>query len=183
MCTAACQAKDRVARSDQFAIYDFILLHGSNCESRKIVFTGWIHARHFGGLPSNESTACLLAPGGNTLDYLRCSCDIKFSAGEVIQKEQRFGTLHQNIVYAHRDQVDADRIVPVQLECEFELGANAIGAGNQYGVAVFLRKFEKGANPADACQNALAMCAFGERLYIFDEFVPGIDIYASVTIR
>src|SRR3954468_6569126 len=155
MSPAACQAKDRVSRSDQFAIYYFRLLHGSDRESRKIIFSGRVHAGHFGGLAAYESTACLLAPGGDTLDDLRGSCNVKFPAGEVIQKEQRFGTLHQNIVHTHRDQVDADRIMAVQLECQFQLRADAVVTETQYWLPLFLQKFEECANPADACQNAL----------------------------
>src|SRR3954468_233446 len=139
MSPAACQPKNRVPRSDRFAINYFRLLHGSDRESRKIVFSGWVHARHFGGLAAYESTACPLATGGDTLDDLRGSCNVKFPAGEVIQKEQRFGTLHQNIVHTHRDQVDADRVMAVQLECQFQLRADAVGTGNQYWLPVFLR--------------------------------------------
>src|SRR3954465_8603314 len=142
MSAAARQAEYRVSWSNVFAIDNLCLLHGSDCESRKIIFSWWIHARHFGGLASNESTPCLLATCGNALDDLRGDCNIKFPAGEVVQKEQRFRTLHENIIYAHGDQIDADRIMPVQLECQFQLRAHAVGAGHQYRLAIFLRNFE-----------------------------------------
>src|SRR6185503_20213681 len=130
MSSAACQADYRVARSNILPIYDFRLLHGANGESCQVIFSGWIHARHFRSFPSDEGATSLLATESNTFDHLRGSCNIKFSAGEVIQKEQRFGTLHQNIVYAHRDQVNANRIMPVEVKCQFEFGTDAVGAGH-----------------------------------------------------
>src|SRR3954467_15707963 len=142
MSAAACQAEDRVARGNILATDDFCFLHSSDSESRKIIFSMRIHAWHFGGFASNESTTCLLATGSNALDDLRGSCNIEFPACEVIQKEQRFGTLHQNIVYAHGNQIDANRIVPVQLECQFELGTHAVRAGHQYRLAIFLRNLK-----------------------------------------
>ena len=54
--------------------------------------------------------------------------------GQIIQKEQRFGALDDEIVYAHGDQVDADRIVDAGAEGEFQFGADAIGRGDEQGV-------------------------------------------------
>ena len=64
--------------------------------------------------------------------------DVELAAGEVVEEEQRLGALHQDVVDAHRDQVDADGVVPVEREGELELGADAVGAGDQDRLAVAL---------------------------------------------
>jgi hypothetical protein len=55
---------------------------------------------------------------------------------KVVEEEQRLGALHQDVVHAHRHEVDADGVVAVQLEGELELGADAVGAGDQHRLAV-----------------------------------------------
>ncbi len=37
--------------------------------------------------------------------------DVQLAGGVVVEKEQRLGALHHDVVGAHGDQVDADRVV------------------------------------------------------------------------
>ena len=108
---------------------------------------------------------------------------VELAAGEVVEEEQRFGALHQNVVHAHRHQVDADGVVPVELERELELGADAIGAGDQHRLAITLRDLEQRAETADAGQHLWAHGAPGERLDALDQRIAGIDVDARVTVR
>jgi hypothetical protein len=86
------------------------------------------------------------------------------AAGEVIEEEQRFGALHQDVIDAHRHQVLADGVVAVPLEGQLELGADAVGAGHQHRLAELLRDLEQRAETADAGQHFLAHGALGEGL-------------------
>ena len=43
---------------------------------------------------------------------------VELPAGEVIEEEERLGALHEDIVGAHRDQVDADRVMAGERERE-----------------------------------------------------------------
>ena len=49
-----------------------------------------------------------------------------FAGGEIVEEEQRLGALDDEIVGAHRDQVDADPVVPAGVDRELELGADPV---------------------------------------------------------
>ena len=55
--------------------------------------------------------------------------------GEVVEKEQRLGALDDQIVDAHGDQVDADRMMGAGLGRKQHLGADAVGGGDQHRIA------------------------------------------------
>ena len=60
--------------------------------------------------------------------------------GHVVEEEQRLGPAAEGVVDAHRHQVDADRVVHAGQLGDFELGAHAVGAGDQHGVFVLAGK-------------------------------------------
>ena len=78
--------------------------------------------------PISAQPACS-QPRGDALDDVGGDVDVELAAGEVVEEEQRLGALHQDVVDAHRDEVDADGVVAVERERELELGAHAVGAG------------------------------------------------------
>ena len=78
--------------------------------------------------------------------------DVELAGREVVEEEQRLGALHDDVVDAHRDEVDADRVVDAGLERDLELGADAVGAGDQDRV-LEARRLEV-EQPAEAAQAA-----------------------------
>jgi hypothetical protein len=67
--------------------------------------------------------------------------------------------------------------------CDLQLGADAVGGGNQDGIAVARGlQVEQGAEAAQARRRAAACRAGGERLDRLDERRPRIDIDAGVAI-
>ncbi len=121
-------------------------------------------------------------PRAMPFDHGRRRIHIEPAAGEVIEEEQRLGTLYQDVIDAHRHQVLADRVVAVPLEGQLELGADAVGARHQHRFAIFLRKLEQRAEAADAGQHFRPHGAPGGRLDAFDQRIAGIDIDAGVAI-
>ena len=55
-----------------------------------------------------------------------------FAAGDVIQKEQGLCAHADDVVDAHGHGVDADGVVLVHEDGQFDLGAAAVGAGDQH---------------------------------------------------
>src|SRR5690606_28834993 len=104
------------------------------------------------------------------------------AGGEVVQEEQRLGALHQHIVDAHGDQVDADAVVPVQLLRQLELGADAVGAADQHRLAVLARQVEQGAEAAQAAHHFRAEGALDQGLDALDDFVAGVDVDTRVAV-
>ena len=69
-------------------------------------------------------------------DHGRADLGLELAAGVVVEKKQRLCALHHQVVHAHRDQIDADGVVAAGFDGDLELGADAVGCGDQDRVAV-----------------------------------------------
>ena len=77
--------------------------------------------------------------------------DVQLAGGEVVEEEQRLGAADDQVVDVHRDQVDAHGVVPAGQERELQLGADAVGAGDQHRLLVAAGE---GAEAGEAAQAA-----------------------------
>jgi hypothetical protein len=176
--TTRCKTQHHIALGDGFAGDQIGLFGNADCKAGEVVFARWVHAGHFGGFTADQSAAGQFATTSDAADDTRCGVYVQLSAREVIEEENRLGTLHQNVVHTHGYQILPDRIMTVELEGQLELGAYAVGAGHQHRFAEFLRHFEQRAKPADAAQHLRAHRALREWLDALDQRVAGIDIHA-----
>ncbi len=158
-----------VAGGDGPAVDDAGLLDHADGESREVVLAVVVHAGHFGGLAADERAARRLAAGGDALDHVGGDVDVELAAREVVEEEQRLGALHEDVVDAHRDQVDADRVVAVERERELQLGADAVGAGDEHRLAEALADLDQPAEAADAREHFGPHRALRERLDALDQ--------------
>ena len=78
-------------------------------------------------------------PCGDALDHRRADLGIELAAGEIVEEEQRLGALHHEIVDRHGDEVDADGVVAAGLDRDLELGADAVGGGDQHRIGKIRR--------------------------------------------
>ena len=100
--------------------------------------------------PTSAQPACA-QPSAMPAMTAAADADVELAGGEVVEEEQRLGALHDDVVDAHGDEVDADGVVAAGLDGELELGADAVGAGDQHRVLVAARlEVEQGAEAADA---------------------------------
>ena len=60
--------------------------------------------------------------------------------GHVIEEKEGFGARADDVVDAHGDQVDADRVVDARRLGDFEFRADAVGSRNENRVAVASRE-------------------------------------------
>ena len=51
----------------------------------------------------------------NAFDDLPADRDVDLVGGEVVEEEERLGAVRENVVDAHRHQVDSDRVVLAEL--------------------------------------------------------------------
>ncbi len=86
---------------------------------------------------------------------------IEPAAGEVVEEKQRLSALHQDIVDTHGHEIDADGVMALELFCQQQLGADAVGAGDQYGLFVATgRQGEKTAKATQAGEHLRSqLCA------------------------
>jgi len=135
------------------------------------------------GLAADQRAARELASGGDALDDFGGDRDVEPLADVVVEEEQRLRALDQDVVDAHRDEIDADGVVPVQRERELQLGADAVGARHQHGLPVALGQPDQRAESADAGEHLGAHRPLRERLDPLDERVAGVDVDARFAVR
>src|SRR5690606_28228772 len=129
------------------------------------------HVRHLGGLAADQRAAGAFATRGDAADHGRGGVDIELAGREIVEEEQRFGGLHEDVVDAHADQVDADRVVAAELLGEPELGADAVGAGYEHGFAPARTEVEQPAEAAESGHDLGPERAFDVRLDALDQRV------------
>ena len=96
----------------------------------------------------------------------------QLAGGEVVQEEQRLGALHHDVVDAHRHQVDADGVVDAGLDRDLQLGADAVGAGDQHRIDESRRlQVEQRAEAAEPAHHAGPVRRPRERLDRLDQRV------------
>ena len=101
----------------------------------------------------------------------------------VVEEEQRFGALGQNIVDAHRHGVDAYGVVLVQGEGYLELGAHSVGSAHQYRLLdVEGGEVEHAAERADIAHRTLAGCRGNVLLDAAYYFVTGLEVYTGLFV-
>ena len=108
---------------------------------------------------------------------------VEVSGGVIIEEEERLGALDDEVVDAHGDEVDADRVEEPGLDRELHLGADAVGGGHQdrVGIAGGL-EVEQAAETADRAIGAGALGRADRRLDQVDEAVSGRNIDAGIGV-
>src|SRR5690606_36124366 len=175
-------AQQHVAGADLGAVQQLRLLHRADGEAPQVVLARRVHVGHLGGLAADQGAAGLLAAAGDAADHGDRGVHVQLAGGEVVEEEQRLGALDQDVVDAHGDQVDADGVVAAQLLGQLELGAHAVGAGDQDRLAVLAGQVEQGAEPAQPAHHLGAEAAPHQRLDPLDDLVAGVDVHARVAV-
>ena len=65
--------------------------------------------------PPISAQPASLQPFGDAGDDRRALVGVELSRREIVEEEQRLGALHDEVVDAHGDEVDADRVVDARL--------------------------------------------------------------------
>ena len=164
------------------AVDDFAFFDNADGKAGQVVIFTVVHAWHFSGFAANQRTTGKFAAFANTADDIGRDIDIQFAGGVVIQEEQRFSALHDNIVDAHRDQIDADGVMTLQVHGQTQLGADAIGAGNQYRLFVTGWQRDQRAKAAKTGHHFRTAGTVGHMLDALNEGVACFDIHTSVFV-
>ena len=182
VCSVGSQAQNNVSGLNAATVDDAFFFNHADGKTGQVVFAFGIHTWHFGSFTTNQSATGFFAALGNAFNHISRAGNIQFAASEIVQEEQRFCTLNQNIVDAHGNQIDTDGIVFIPVECQFQLGADAVRTGNQYWVFVFFADFDQSAETAQITQHFRAHSTLGKRFDVFDQLIACVDIHACVTI-
>ena len=131
MKSARNQADDLISRLDPVSEYKALPLGRAHGEAGQLVVAGRIEAGHLGGLAAENGAAGLPAALGDTLDQSADRIRLHLPHGDVVEKEQGLRSLDDEVIDAHRHQVNPDRIRDPHPVGDLELGTDSIGAGDK----------------------------------------------------
>ena len=132
--------------------------------------------------PISAQPACS-QPAAMPLTTSAATGDVELAAGEVVEEEQRLGALHEDVVDAHRHQVDADRVVAASAsKASLSLVPTPSVPETSTGSRYFFGSSTQGAEAADAAQHLGPHGALGEGLDAFDQRVARVDVDAGVAV-
>ena len=131
------QAQQYIAGLNPFTSDQSRFFRHTNGKTGDIIFTIRIKSRHLRRLATDQGTARLFAGPGHAAHDVGDFFRLQFADGDIVQKEQRFGALDQNIVDAHGDRILADGIMFVHHKGQLELGSHPVRAGNQNRLRIF----------------------------------------------
>src|SRR6202035_3299731 len=102
------KGEERVAGFDVFAAENIFAFDDADDESGEIVFADRIEAGHFRGFAADEGAACFAAGAAHAVDELLDDVGFELAHGEIVEEEERFGALDENVVDAMVDEIAAD---------------------------------------------------------------------------
>ena len=144
-----------------------------------------IDTRHLRCLAAQQRTVRGLARLGHTGDDLGDVLGVDPARRHVVEEEQRPGTLHQHVVDAVVDDVDADAAVAAESRRQLDLRADTVGRGDQHRVVHGLDRLpaERPAEAADAAQNSRPVRAFDCLLHAADRARSLVDVDTRGGVR
>ena len=174
------QSEDDVAFLHGLVVDDGGFIHDAGGIAGQVVFIFGVEARHLRGLAADEGSSRLPAAVRHALDDLGDALGHVLAAGDVVQEEQGLGAAADDVVDAHGDAVDADGIVLVHQEGDAQFRTDAVGAGDEDGLAHAGEVGgEQSAEASDVSHNAFGVGALDAFLHEFHGFVARGDVHAG----
>src|SRR5262249_22494279 len=93
------------------------------------------------------------------------------------------GAVDEDVVDAHRDQIDADRVVPVRQERDLQLRSDAVRGRDEHRLLQARGDPDEPGEAADVAEHLGAERAARERGDPTDALVAGIDVDARPAVR
>ena len=139
----------------------------------EVVVLAVIHARHFRRFAADQRAAGLAAALGDAADDRRALLGIELAGGEIVEEKQRFRALDDDVVDAHGDEIDADRVMVPGIDGDLQLGADAVIGGDQHRIGKARRlEVEQTAETADLAIGARPARRAHQRLDLLDHRLP-----------
>jgi hypothetical protein len=174
----------RVTHLDPVPAEDLALLDHTDTGGRDVVLVRAQHAGVLGGLAAQQRAAGVAAAVRDARADLRHLVRHDLAAGDVVEQEQRLGAAGDQVVDDHRHEVDAHRVVDVELLRDDQLGAHAVGRGRQDRVLVLLHvEAEQAGEAADASHHLGPHRAVHVLLELRHRLLTGVDRHPRLGVR
>src|SRR3954447_23385630 len=177
------ESEDHVAGLYVPASEHLVAVDCANAKAGEVIIARRIHPRHLSRFAPDQRTTGLSATLSDRGHNRGRDVIVELPGRVIIQEKQRLGALHDEVVGAHRDKVDADRIMTPGVDRELELRPNAVIRGDQQriGVASGL-EIEESPEPAKLRVRARPGGGASERTDRPDESISSVDRHSCVGI-
>ena len=176
------QAEQDVTRPQRCAGDEAVPFDHADDEARDVVLAFRVEARHLGRLAADEGAPVLEAGGRDAFHHPRDHVGRERAGGEVVQEEQRFGALHEDVVDAVVDEALPHGVVAPGHERHLQLRADAVRARHEDRVAVVRAEPVQAAEGADGGQHARRERAFRQPLDAVDGLSARADVDAALLV-
>ena len=106
-----CVADELVAGRHAITVQRLVLLDHANDRPGQIVMTGLVQIRHLRGLAAGQGHVVRATGPGDAADDLRRDLRYEIPGRDVVEKGERCGAVHQNVVDRVIDEIFTDRVV------------------------------------------------------------------------
>ncbi len=152
-------------------------------KARQIVVAAGVEARHLRGFAAHSAQPAWTAAVGDAPHDGDADLRRELAGGEIVEEEQRLGALHDDVVDAHRHQIDADGVVNAGVDGDLDLGADPVIGRNQDRVREARRlQIEQSAEAADFRVGSGAARGAHQRLDLVHHGVARVDIDARLRV-
>src|SRR5262245_11978489 len=121
------QPDDGVAWANLTPVDNLRSIYDPDGEARKVILTVRVEGWHFRGLAADQRASGLPTAFRNAFDDRFRLGGGQFSSRQVVQKKAWLCPTVPDVVHAHRDQIDAHRVVLVHQKRNLELRPDPIG--------------------------------------------------------
>ena len=143
------QADDRVARPDRRAVDDVGALDDADAAPRQVELVGSISPGCSAVSPPIRAHPASRQPAATEPTSSRDPLGHDLPDRDVVEERERLGAAAHDVVGAHRDEVDADRVEAPERGGDRGLRADAVGRGHEQRLAVAGRDADRAAEAAE----------------------------------
>ena len=177
------QCQQGVSRLHRLAGQKPLAFDGAYNESGQIVFSRRIEARHLRRLAADQRATRFAARAAHSVHQLLHDVWLQLPHGQVIQKKQRLGPLHKNVVHAVIHQVAADGRMYPHRRGYFQLCPHAVGARHQHRFLPLPPiQSKQSAESADPAKHRGSKCSARKVPDSLLRFVSDSYVYSSVGV-
>lgn len=173
---------DHIAPADTLRPQHLVLLHDTDGCCRDVVLVLRHHTGVLRRLTAEEGTPCSDTALGNALHNLGDMLRHNLADSDVILQEQWLRTAHHQVIHAHGDKVNADRVVDPQLLGNHQLRSHTVRTCGKQRLLVLPQREQTG-ETAQPPAHLRPRRPLGVRREQFHSLIPSLDINAGGGIR
>ena len=172
-----------VALGDVRPVDHPVAFDDAHAETHELDVALRVHPGHRRRLAAEQRTARAPAALGDTPQRIAGDRLREVAHRDVVEKDDRLGTLDDQVVHDHRDTVDPDRVVAADPGRELQLGPDAVGCRDEDRILVAVGGLEHSGEAADRAQDFGAEGALRDLLDVVDEGLVVVEIHAGPGVR